>query len=99
MHAHYIWRLVPDSVRRAKIKFGSIITAAVSHDGIVITRCTGEGVHAGGSGFVWRIGFGKLDSTIFLALQSDKTVARSETVILCRGICGLIWCTLRGGIG
>src|SRR5438309_2654798 len=64
MRAHYIWRLVPDRMRRAKVKLGSIITAAVSHDGIVITRCTGKGVQAGGSGFVWRIGFAQLDSAI-----------------------------------
>src|SRR5437764_1850028 len=99
MHALHIWRLVPDRMRRAKVEFGSIITAAISHDGIVITRCTGKGVQAGGSGFVWRIGFAKLDGTIFLTLKSDKAIARSEFELLCRCVCGLIRCTRRGGIG
>src|SRR6266705_5838422 len=99
MHALYIWRLVPDSMRRAKVEFGSIVTAAISHDGIVITRCTGKGVQAGGSGFVGRVGFAQLDRTIFLTLQSDKAVARSETVLLCRRVCCLIRCTRRSGIG
>src|SRR5437660_130899 len=90
MRARYIWRLVPDSMRRAKIKFGSIITAAISHDGVVITRCTGKGVQAGGGGFVWRIGFAKLDSTICLTLKSDKAIARSETELLRRCVCCLI---------
>ena len=90
MHALYIWRFVPDSMRRAEVKFGSIITAAISHDGIVITRCTGKGVQAGGSGFVWRIGFAKLDCAIFLTLKSDEAIARSETVLLCRCVGCLI---------
>src|SRR2546430_1514747 len=99
MHALYVRRLVPDSMRRAKVEFGSIVTAAISHDGIVITRCTGKGVQAGGSGFVWRVGFAKLDSAVFLTLKSDKAIARSETVLLCRGVGCLIRCTRRGGLG
>src|SRR5438105_14090068 len=86
MHALHIWRLVPDGMRRAKVEFGSIVTAAISHDGIVITRCTGKGVQAGGSGFVWCIGFAKLDGAILRTLKSDKAVARSEFELLRRRV-------------
>src|SRR5438876_9015939 len=99
MQARQIRRLMPDRMTRAKVKSGSYSAAAIPHDGIVITRCTGKGVQAGGSGFVWRVGFAQLDSTIFLTLKSDEAIARSETVLLCRRVCCLIRCTRGGGIG
>src|SRR5256885_9218723 len=36
---------------------------------------SGKGVQAGGSGFVWCIGFAKLDGTILRTLKSDKAIA------------------------